>query len=345
VSTIRDVAKRAGVSTMTVSRVLNNSGYVSSDARQRIEAAITELGYVPNSLARSLRSKRTRSLALILTDVTNPFFTTMARGVEDAASHHGFNLILCNTDESEDKQTRYITVLLEKRVDGVLLVPARSRPEAVHRLLRQGVPVVLLDRSITDTPVDVVRGDSEQGAFDATRYLLDLGHTRIAILSGPDGVSTADDRVAGYRRAMTEVGITDIGAWVFRGEFSATGGQRMALAALTLPARPTALIAANNFIAAGAYRAVREAGLEVPGNLAMIAFDDVPTALAVEPFMTVMDQPVYEMGQRAAEVLFARISGLASPERQEIVLPMRLIVRKSTSPNAETVTLKSGECS
>jgi len=320
---------------MTVSRVLNNSGYVSADTRERVQAAISDLGYVPNSLARSLRSKSTRTVALVLTDVTNPFFTTLVRGAEDVASRHDFNLILCNTDESEAKQTQYLTVLLQKRVDGVLLVPARSTSEPVMWLQSQGVPVVVIDRRVPSADVDAVRCDSEQGAYEMTRYLLGLGHRRIALLTGPAGVSTAQDRVSGYRRALSEIGLNGSDELIVYGEFAPASGYRMAQQVLDLPQRPTALFAANNFIATGAYRAVRDAGLEIPADLTMVAFDDLPAGLAVEPFMTVIEQPAYEMGSRAAELLFARLSGRAPAECQEVILPIRMIVRDSSDVPSE----------
>ncbi|MGC8878879.1 MAG: LacI family DNA-binding transcriptional regulator, partial [Anaerolineae bacterium] len=197
--TIRDVARRAGVAPITVSRVINNSGYVSQETRARVEAAIAELRYVPNTLARSLRFKKTRVLALIVTDITNPFWTTVARGVEDVANAHGFSLILCNTDEDEAKQDAYLQVLLQKRVDGFILVPARSTAEPVLTIQTQKVPVVVLDRRIPGVAVDVVRSDSEGGAYRLVTYLLALGHRHIAALSGPPTISTAVDRVAGYR--------------------------------------------------------------------------------------------------------------------------------------------------
>ena len=176
---------------MTVSRVINNSGYISQDARERVEAAVAEIGYVPNTLARSLRFKQTKTLALVLTDITNPFFTTLARGAEDVASDQGFNLIFCNTDESETEQAKELTALVQKRVDGVLLVPAASSAEPVAFLREQKVPVVVLDRRVPDCTVDSVRCDSEQGAYELAKLLLELGHTRIAALSGPKKVSTA----------------------------------------------------------------------------------------------------------------------------------------------------------
>lgn len=329
-TTIRDVAKRAGVAPITVSRVINDSGYVSEKTRARVQAAIADLGYVPNALAGSLRSKRTNTLALILTDISNPFWTTVARGVEDTASDAGFNVILCNTDESEIEQDKYLHVLLQKQVDGVLLVPARSTDEPIKFVQDQDTPVVVLDRRIPDNQADMVHCDSEEGAYQLTRLLLSLGHRRIAMLSGPQGVSTAEDRVAGYRRALAEAGLDDDAALVCYGEFSLESGYDHAQQMLARTPRPTAVFAANNFIAIGALRALRDAGLRVPDDLALVGFDELPAGLVVDPFLTVAAQPAYEMGQRATELLLARMSGAAPAAYQKIVLPTEIIVRESS---------------
>lgn len=331
-STIADVAKRAGVSAMTVSRVINNSGYISQETRQRVEQAIAELGYVPNALARGLRFKQTKTLALVLTDITNPFFTTLARGVEDTASAQGFSVIFCNTDESKEKETSYLNVLVQKQVDGVLLVPAQSAPESVTFLRERGVRFVVLDRRIPDTDTDTVRGDSEQGAYALVRHLLELGHRRIAALSGPEVVSTAADRVAGYRRALAESGLMPEPELVRYGSFTQESGYRMAQAALALAQPPTALVTGNNFIAIGALRALREAGLRVPDDISLVTFDDLPAAVIIDPFLTVAAQPAYEMGRRATALLLERLAEGGPPAPQEIVLPAKLIVRRSSGP-------------
>lgn len=330
--TIRDVAKRAGVAPTTISRVINNSGYVSKETRQRVEAAIAELGYVPNTLARSLRFKKTNTLALVVPDITNPFWTTVARGVEDAASDRDFNVILCNTDESEAEQEKYLTVLLQKQIDGILLAPARSTAEPVELIQRQGVPVVVLDRRVPYALVDMVRCDSELGAYRLVRHLLTLGHRRIAMLTGPQGVSTAEDRVAGYQQALGEIGLDANSDVVYYGEFTQASGYEMTQQALTATPRPTALFAANNFIAIGSLKALRDAGLQVPEDMTLVSFDDLPPAFIIDPFLTVTAQPAYEMGHRATELLLARLSGLVSTESQEIVLPTETIVRRSSGP-------------
>jgi LacI family transcriptional regulator len=328
-SNIRDVAKLAGVAPITVSRVINNSGYFSEETRQHVEDAIRTLGYVPNSLARSLRSHQTRMLALVLTDITNPFWTTVARGVEDAASDAGFSVILCNTDESDVEQERYIRVILEKQVDGVLLVPAGNPEEPVRAIRGQQTPVVVLDRRVpADLETDVVRCDSVGGAYQLVKLLTGLGHNRISILTGPEDVSTAADRVAGYHQALAEAGLT----WerVLYGEYTLQSGYDLATQALQSAERPTAFFAGNNFLAIGALRALRDHGLKVPEEMALVGFDDLPESLVVDPFLTVAAQPAYEMGHKATELLLARLNGQAPEACQEIILPTSLIVRRSS---------------
>ncbi len=328
--TIQDVARRAGVAPITASRVINNSGYFSEDIRQRVEAAVAELGYVPNSLARSLRSKRTHTLALVLSDITNPFFTTLARGVEDTASRAGYTVIFCNTDESAAKEQMYLNLLIQKQVDGILLVPSSSAPESIQFIQKHNTPVVVLDRRVAGIDVDTVRADSEAGAYRLVRLLIELRHRCIAILNGPPELSTAVDRFAGYRRALAEAGIELDGSLVFQGAFRQESGYRMAQQSLALQPRPTALFASNNFIGIGAMHALRDAGLRVPEDLALVGFDDLPQAMVIFPFLTVASQPAYDMGQRATELLLARLNGSLSQGCQEIILPIELVIRQSS---------------
>ena len=332
--TIHDVAKRAGVGSITVSRVINNSGYFSPETRKRVEKAIAELGYVPNSLARSLRSRKTNSVALMVTDITNPFFTTLARGVEDAANKAGYTVIFCNTDESQAKEEEYINVLLQKQVDGLLLVPTQNSDHAIRRIQKHGTPVVVLDRQVPNVDVDTVRCDSVQGAYDLTRYLLSLGHKEIAVISGKLGIATADDRVAGYRKALAEANINLDEQYIIRGELTPEGGYSMTTQAISLPQRPTALIATNNFITIGAMKALQEAGLGVPADIALVGFDDLPPAMVTFPFFTVISQPAYEMGTKAMELLLTRLEGEETDSYEEVLLPTQLIVRRSSGEPA-----------
>jgi LacI family transcriptional regulator len=328
--TIHDVAKRAGVGSITVSRVINNSGYISSDTRERVQKAIVELGYVPNTLARSLRSRRTDTVALVVTDITNPFFTTLARGVEDAANEAGFTVIFCNTDESATKEEKYLNVLLQKQVDGILLVPTQSSLGTIQQILNHGTPVVVLDRRIPAMDVDTVRCDSVDGAYQLTKYLISLGHRQIAVMSGAVGVSTADDRVAGYRKALEECGISISDRYILRGEFTPDSGYSMTKQAINLPLRPTALIAANNFITIGAMKALQEVGVEVPEDMALAGFDDLPPAIVTFPFFTVVSQPAYEMGRQAMQLLLKRLKNKEKGVFEEMILPTQLIIRHSS---------------
>lgn len=339
-STLTDVARLAGVSTMTVSRVINDSGYASPEARARVNRAISELGYMPNVLARQLRSKRTKTIALVVTDIANPFFTTIARGVEDAARAQGYAVMFCNTDESEAQEIEYVRVLIQRQVDGVLLVPATDSSASLQLLHKHGLPVVVLDRRIHSGGVDEVRTDSEAGAHVAVRHLLDLGHRRIAVLTGPEAVSTAADRVAGYRRAMAEEGLEPDGELVIFGGYNETSGYEMTRRILDVRPQPTALFAANNFIAFGAIRALREAGMSTPEDMSIAVFDDLPPGWVFDPFLTVVSQPAYEIGKQAAELMLERLAGKAPAESRTIVLPSELITRRSTAPlSGEAVAL------
>jgi LacI family transcriptional regulator len=329
-ATIRDVAQHAGVAPITVSRVINRSGYASPETRARVKAAVAELGYVPDRLARSLRSRHTHTLALVITDITNPFFTTVARGVEDTASDAGYTVIFCNTDESEGEEKKYLQVLLQQQVDGILLVPARSTSDSIEMIRKQNTPVVVLDRRLSSgVDVDIVRCDNELGAYQLVRLLIELGHRHIAILCGPLGVSTAEDRLAGYRQAMREAGFGDEVQIIIYGLFNQASGSEMMRQLLDRNPRPTAVFAANNLIGVGALQAIQQAGLRVPDEVALVSFDDLSPTLLAMSFFTVSAQPAYDMGKRATQLL-ARLTESVTEPCQEIVLPTELIVRQSS---------------
>lgn len=327
--TIQDVARLAGVSPITVSRVLNRSGYASDATRTRVEAAVAELGYVPNTLARGLRSKRTNTLALVMTDITNPYFTLIARGVEDTASNSGYTVIFCNTDESEAEEKKYLNILVQKQVDGILLVPACSNPQSLTFLRSNEIPFVLLDRSVPGTRADLIQCDSEQGAYNLTRHLIELGHKRIVTITGPREVSTSQDRAAGYQRAMKEAGLADM-VQVYYGFFTQDSGYKLTSQALTLHPRPTAILGANNFITIGILKALKDANFSIPQDISVVGFDDLPASLIVDPFLTVAAQPAYEMGSQATELLLKRIVGKLPDSSQKIILPTEMILRRSS---------------
>jgi LacI family transcriptional regulator len=329
--TVLDVAKLAGVAPITVSRVINNAGYISQGTKEKVEAAIQELGYVPNTLARGLRSKRTNTLALVVADITNPYFTSMARGVEDVAGSNGYTVIYCNTDESEAKEDKYANILVQRQVDGVLLVPACGNARTIRYMDNNNIDVVVLDRRISEKETNLVCSDSENGARELTELLIKLGHQKIAIITGPDNVSTATDRVVGYRQALQNAGLSE-NEQVFYGGFNQQTGYESTRNAMRSSKKPTAIFAANNFILIGVVKALRELSLRVPEDVSVVGFDDFPESMLIEPFFTVAIQPAYEMGQKAAELLIKRINGEVSEGFQKIVLPTEIKVRKSTSP-------------
>ena len=326
---IRDVAKAAGVAPITVSRVINNSGTVNAVTRDRVQKAIEELHYVPNTLAKSLRSKQSHTLALILSDITNPFWPTVARGVEDAAAERGFHTILCNTDENPEKEATYLTLLLQRRVDGIIIAPTTNDKERLTMLQRQQVPCVLIDRRVEGFETDVVYGDSREGARLLVEHLLKLGHVRIALINGPDTISSAQDREAGYRQALEEHHLPIDEGLIWRGDFKQATGYRFAAEIVRCQPRPTAIFAANNFIAIGALQALREAGLSIPAEMALVCMDDIPHVSAIDPFLTVATQPAYDMGATAARLLIERLTASHTLQPREVILPLTLIIRRS----------------
>ena len=325
--TIRDVAKLAGVAPITVSRVINDEGYFTEETRQKVEAAVRELDYIPNSLGPSLRSKRTQTLAFVVSDIANPFWTTVARGVEDAANKRGYHIIIGNTDESNEKQEEYLLFLMKKQVDGFLFVPVSYNSS--NTLQKRKIPFVVLDRRFPSNQVDSVRCDSVRGALDLTKHLIDLGHRHIAIITGRQDHTTASDRVEGYLAALKTANITDI-QQIYWGEYTQQAGYENTVKIINSTPRPTAIFAANNFIAIGMMRALRDANIRVPEEISVVTFDDLPAAITIDPFFTVAAQPAYEMGQKATELLISRLDGDAAHEYQEIVLPVEIIVRKSS---------------
>jgi len=329
-ATIREVAKLAGVAPITVSRVINNTSYVSQKTRERVEAAIEELAYVPNMLGPSLHFKRTMTLAVVVSDITNPYWTTVIRGIEDIAQENGYFTILCNTDESEERQDHYIHMLLQRRIDGILLVPTSSSPSPIKLIQRQDIPVVILGRQLAGVDVDIVRTDSITASYQLVRYLLSLGHRRIAVLTGPQKVSVAVDRVSGYLQALQEAGVPEDEAHVYWGSFTQESGYEMTQQMLLAESLPTALVATNNFLAIGVMWALRERNLRVPEDFALVTFDDIPPALASNPFLTAVTQSAREMGQRATQLLLDRLKNESDVAPQHIFLPTEMVIRGSS---------------
>lgn len=326
--TILDVAKSAGVAPITVSRVVNDLPGVKQNTRERVNKVIAELHYVPNAMAKSLRSKSTHIIALVVTDVANPFWTTIARGVEDTAATNGFHVILCNTDENPEKESNYISVLLQRRIDGIIIAPSTADARRLTSLKRHDVPCVLIDRQVKGFRTDVVCSDGREGARRLTEHLIRLGHRRIAIISGPAHISTAEERFAGYRQALQKHGISVDQNLIKQGSYKEDDSFQFAGELLSIHPRPTAIFATNNSMAVGVLRALRAAGLRVPEDIALVCFDDIPQASAIYPFLTVCAQDPYKMGVLSAELLIDRIQRKRRRAR-EIILETKLIIRKS----------------
>jgi LacI family transcriptional regulator len=329
VPTISDVAKRAGVSPATVSRVIHGASNVRPATREKVEQTIEELGYVPSAVAQGLRSKRTRALALVVPDITNTFWTTVARGVEDVAQEHDYSVFLGNTDEDPAKQLRYLDFLVSQLVDGVLIAPYDADAAHLDKLRRRNIPTVVLDRRIDGWEVDSVYADSLSGARAVVQHLIGLGHRQIAMVSGPAKTSTAEDRVAGYCMALTEAGIPVDPDLIQRGEYRSASGEALTHGLLDRGLAPTAIFAANNVLAMGVVDALEERGLRIPQDVALVCFDDLPNTSHLFPFLTVVAQPVYDMGVNAAQLLLSRLESKANLQPRHVVLPTRLIIRHS----------------
>lgn len=317
---------------MTVSRVINNHARVATATRQRVEAAINELGYVPNALARGLQQGRTRTIALILSDISNPFFTLVARGVEDVAQRHGYTVILGNSDESVEKEWQYMNVMLSNRIEGLLLAATgNGSRKTLNFLAQRGTKFVLIDRDIDGIVADTVVGDNIGGARMLTQHLIKLGHRRIALVNGRREVPTARDRQRGYEEALHTHDIEPQPMLITERNFTREGGGEATQQLLALPPdqRPTAIFACNNFLGIGVIEALREARLDVPRDIAVVCFDDIELASVLQPFLTVIAQPARTFGTVATQLLLDRLDGREESRPRKVVLPAELIVRAS----------------
>jgi LacI family transcriptional regulator len=331
VATISDVANRAGVSTATVSRALNGKSTVDPELASRVLAAANELGYRPNGPARNLRKQETAVLALIISDVENPFFTAISRGVEDVAHAAGYSVVLCNSDDNPEKEQEYIDVALQERVAGLLLSPT-GRGESADILRTHDTPVVAVDRPLPIPVGDTVLVDTRLAAKQATVHLADNGYQTIGCITGPSGVLTADDRLAGYRDGLRAAKLHTQGSLVRRSEFKAVGAKAAAHSLMIQEDPPDALLVANNAMAVGVLETLAELGLRPGRDVGVVAFDDAPWATLLNPPLTVVAQPAYDMGKVAAQLLLSRISG-ERDEATTTTLSAHLVARGSSSRN------------
>jgi LacI family transcriptional regulator, fructose operon transcriptional repressor len=326
--TIKDVAKRAGVSVATVSRVVSNHAYVRDTVRSQVQQAIAELNYRPNRVARSLRAQSSKYIGLIISDIENPFYTSLVRAVEDVAHKQQYSLLLCNSDEVPDKERMYIDFMRDEQVAGVIASPTDEQGTSLQVLLDAGIPVVAVDRRAEQTPVDTVMVDHVSAAYQLAGHLLAHGHTRIGAVFGAPGTTSGRERKRGFLKALKEAGIKQPASLMREVKPVEAEGYAAALDLLGLPEPPSALFMGNNLLMTGALKAIRHKKLRIPDDISLVGHDELPWMALLDPGITVTSQPVYELGRTAIERLMARIQGDTQPPR-ELRLQPALIVRQS----------------
>jgi LacI family transcriptional regulator len=329
-TTIRDVAAAAGVSPATVSRVLNGKEDVAADLRRRVLDAVSGLGYRRNGPARSLRTRAAMVLGVIISDITNPFFTAVVRGAEDQAQLAGYSVVLANADEDVAKEARYLEVAAAEQMAGVLLSPASSRQTRIDVLAERGIPVVTIDRRLAAASVDSVTVNNHQAAREATEHLIAQGCRRVGFVAGPVQTTTGASRLAGYRAALRAAGRGPDPSLTAYADFRTEGGYAGTRQLLRLGRPPDGLLISNNLMTIGGLQAIAEAGLTIPADIAVVGFDDDIWATALRPPLTVVTQPTYEIGRVAAKLLLRRVDGEKFPPRR-IVLRARLVERASSA--------------
>lgn len=336
-ATIQDVARQAGVSISTVSRVINGTAAVTPEVAARVRAIIEALDYRPSSAARTMRAQRSKIIGLLISDIQNPFFTGLIRGVEDVAQLNGYSLILCNSDENPHKERQYVEVLCAEQVAGVIVVPTREHMRALRLFREHHIPVVAADRRVEDRDVDAVLVDNVGGAREAVAHLVANGYRRIGIVTGPLTTTSGRERLEGYHQALRDAGIPLDPAIERSGSFQEESGRRLTEELLDLEVPIDALFTANNLITLGALEALHARHLAVPDDIALVSFDEVPWAALSAISLTTVTQPVYDLGSTAATRLFQRLQHGSSLTRQEIVLAPALCVRGSSQRRARIV--------
>jgi len=331
-TTIYDVAKKANVSAMTVSRVINNASSIKEETRQRVLKAIKELDYIPNRTAQSLSSKDSKLLSLIITDITNPFFTRIARGAEDRANESGYQVVFSNSDETISKESAYIRSVISRGIDGVLLVPASEQSkDNVAQLSKHQIPYVLIDREIHGVSSDIIMGDNQKSTKHLLEHLVNLGHRNIALVTGPPHISNIREREVAYDEIIEKYSMPE--PLIFRADLTRNQSASFIDLFLQLPKerKPTAIFAVNNFLAVNLINGFRSQGIIVPDELSIVCFDDPHPVPDVNPFLTFINQPAYQFGYRGMEILINKIEKKEKNNTpQKIIIPSDLIIGKST---------------
>lgn len=328
-ATMKDIARLAGVSTSTVSHVINQTRFVSEAIAQRVNAAAKELNYTPSALARSLKMNRTKTLGMLVTTSMNPFFGEVVKGVERSCYFHGYNLILCNTEGDNERMRASIDTLLQKRVDGLMLMCTAAEGESLTEFERYpDIPVVVMDWGPTVATSDKILDNSFQGGYLATQYLIERGHQQIGCITGPLSQYQAQSRYHGFQQALKEAQLDENKAWVIESNFECEGGYAAMQQLLELSQLPTALFVGNDMMAMGMISAANEAEIKIPEQLSLIGYDDIRIAQFMTPPLTTIHQPKYRLGKAAVEALLVKLQNPQS-EPQIIQLEPTLVERKS----------------
>jgi len=331
ITTIKDVAKEAGVSIATVSYVINNTRYVSTELMEKTNKAIKKLSYRPDAIARGLKTKKTHTIGLIISDLSNPFYSSLIKGVENFAMKKNYSLIICNTNETLNKENLYIDVLLKKKIDGLIIAPTGKNIEIFAQLKDEKVPFVFVDRKIKGIEIDVVLSDNIKGAYEATKHLIELGHKKIGVLIGLKSITTSIERFRGYKKALKEYNIDIDPKLLVEGSSRIESAQESIVELLNKPYRPTAIFSTNNLMTIGAMRGIVKKGLKCPDEISLVGFDDFDWASTFKPTLTTVAQQPYKLGEKAAEMLCKRIKN-KSGKFKEIRIPTELRIRNSTGP-------------
>ncbi len=329
--TIKDVAKKANVSATTVSRVIHGKNGVSPEVREKVLKTIKYLNYFPNGNARAIVNKQTNVIGLVFTDISNPFYPLLLRGIENTINKSNFSLILCNTDEDPAKEEKFLRILLEKCVDGLIIVPAQMNVPFLKIFEARKIPIVCVDRIVKNIEADSVIVDNFRGAFIATQYLIKKGHERIAIVSGDKKIFTIEERFNGYLFALERNNIQPDNSLYAIGGFTIDDFVNSTIQLFSLPKPPTAIFSAGNLATVGIYICLNKLQKKIPEDVSIVGFDDLTWAEALNPPLTAVSQPIYQIGATAAQLLLQRLVNEGPKEKQNIVLSTSLIVRKSVN--------------
>lgn len=327
-STIQDVASLAGVSTATVSRVLANYEAVSDKTRQRVQDAIRELNFQINRNASNLRKGTFSKIGVVISDIQNPFFGSVVRGIENKMIEHDYMPIIGNSDEDAEQERKLITMMLEEGVAGIIFAPAKPDCDSYGDMLNTGTPFVAIDRRTKECNIDTILVDGCSGSSSAVEYLVEMGHQRIAFIGGLEYLSVMQEREKGYRETLKKHRLPVVDGFLRHGNNRQDGGYQEMKALLALPQPPSAVLIANNLMTLGGLKAIHEIGIKIPDQLSLIGFDDMDWATSLQPPLSVVAQPAFEMGVQAAQALLERIAepGI-SPKN--IQLQTKLIFRES----------------